>query len=148
MFLLTEKIATTTLNFKAYQVNPDDSREVGIDLNLSFELPEFDASKSKVCGTLLNELFRWVELQRELKADGLKLNLPILLKFDVAGIKFDTGTVRKQAQQRLKLQNTPKGRKAYAKKFWATFNYATAKIETKTYAELVAGLETAIMKAA
>jgi len=82
-----------SFNFQAYQAG-----DLETSVNLSFELPEdFEASKSKICGTLLNELFRWVALQKRIRAKGLKLSQPILLKFTVGNIAFDTGRCSKQA---------------------------------------------------
>lgn len=129
------------LNFKAYQHN-------GTELNLNFELPNFEESKEKMCGTILNELFRWVKFQKEIKAKGLKLNQPIFIRFEIAGKIFDTGRVKKQTQERLKLQNTDKGRRNYAKIFYATYEYATAPVHAIEYAELIAGLESRIEAAA
>lgn len=110
-----------------------------------------DTVKSKVCGSICNELFDWVSLQKFVGANGIKLSEPINLKFEVNGIKFDTGTLKKELQARLLLRNNPQGRRNYARRFNAIFNYITRDVKPCTFDELLARItkeEKAILRVA
>lgn len=145
--ILTEKTVNEieseaqVLEFIAYQIGGNDTH-----LKLTFDIQgSFELSKNKIAGTILNELFRWVSFQREIGAKALQLNLPILLRFNVGGMSIDTGHVKKEVQQVLKLQNTAAGRKRYALRFMNTINYAAAKVQMKDYAVLLQELSDAIL---
>lgn len=125
----------STIKFTAYQE--------GLSLSLEFAVGTKKSGniKSKIAGSICNQLFSWVEVQKICHAEGLKLSKPINLKFDVSGMKFDTGTVRKELIQKLILRNNPAGRKNYAKRFNAIFLWATAEIKTVTIEQLFADLD-------
>lgn len=123
------------IKFTAYQ------NDIALTLEFSVNQPKKGNVKSKIAGSICNQLFSWVELQKTIGAEGIKLSKPIQLKFDVSGLKFDTGTVRKELHERLLLRNNPKGRKNYAVRFHKIFLWATSEVKTVTIEQLFASLD-------
>lgn len=124
------------LIFTAYQNDTSLSLEFVINKTQSIA-----KLKNNIAGSICNQLFEWVALQKSVGAKGIKLSAPVMLKFDCSGMKFDTTTVRKELQQKLILRNNPKGRKIYAVRFSKIFNYATAEIKSVTLDQLFADLD-------
>lgn len=127
----------SSLTFTAFQ------GEIALTLAfaLSGNVKSEDRLKSRLAGSICNELFSWVSLQQTIKSSGLKLSEPIGLKFEVNGMKFDTGTIKKELQDRLILRNNPAGRKSYAIRFNAIFAYVTKKVSSLTFEQLIANLD-------
>lgn len=119
------------LQFKAFQENCELTLSTSID----------STSKNKIAGTLLNELFAWVNLQKEVRAKGLKLSEPIGLQFKLGKYNFDSTKIDMKLQQTLKLQSTADGMKRFAKKFWSILEYVTQTRETITFEALITELE-------
>jgi hypothetical protein len=112
----TTTAKNASLTFEAFQD--------GINLKLEYAIKR--QTSENICGNILNQLFRWVSLQRTVGAEGLKLSQPINLRFEIAGNNFNTALLRKSLQQKLKLQNTSAGRQLYAKRVWAILDYVTS----------------------
>ena len=115
------------VTFQAYQTN--------CKLDLSFNLKE--GTESKVCGTMLNELFKWYNLQRLVGAKGLKGSEPINLRFEVNGLGFDTGLVSKTLTQKLKFNKTAKSKRSFAQKFMAIYTYSIAEAQEVDFEDLL-----------
>ncbi len=119
-----------TVEFQAYQENTN--------VKFNFELTE-DSNNNQILGTVLNEVFAWVDLQKSVGAKGLKLNQPINIYFMVDGLVFDTGESQKSITQKLKLNTSKKH--LFAKRVKAIFDYSIRDINVVSFEDMLAGLE-------
>lgn len=130
------------LTFTAYQ--NIDGEKCSIEL-----LTKISSDNMKnVCGNLLNELFSWVSLQRAVNADGLKFSAPIMLKFSYNGKLYDTATWRSELKQRLKLQNTGKGKKLFAQRFYLILSWVIRERLNVTFDQLLEACDEQVLSEA
>lgn len=138
------------ISITAYQVGNAGKRDV--NTSVTFGAKVTDESINRVAGTALNELFAWISVQRAMGASGIALSLPIDLRFQVESedgemsTMFDTArpvnpadmSAIKILRQRLKMNNSAKGKRNFAQKFMALFNYATRSIMERDINSLIA----------
>lgn len=129
------------------ELNVEQSHEVDVLTSVTLNTTVTDTTASKVCGTVLNELFEFVNLQKMIGGKGLKLNEPINLKFEIGGQVINTAKWDKSLQAKLKLQNNAEGRRNFARKFWAMFSYTFRNIQEWDIKELQNVLEVEADKA-
>lgn len=135
------------LTFSAFQ----GSIALSFSFTIGTKVKDENKIKSRISGSICNELFAWVEMQKLVGAEGLKLSEPIGLKFQIDGLQFDTSKIKKELQHRLLLRNNPAGRRNYARRFNAIFNYVTKDVKAITFEQLIADLdkaEKAVLKVA
>ena len=113
-------------------------------INLHFDLSgklETETDKKIIFGTILKELFDWIDIQKELKSDGLKLNQPINIKLENEFFKLNTLEAKRSLQQRLKTNSTNKGKRNFAQKFIKLADYMTREVNTIDIDSLLDQLE-------
>lgn len=113
-------------------------------INLHFDLSgklETETDKKIIFGTILKELFDWIDIQKEMKSDGLKLNQPINIKLENEFFKLNTMEAKRSLQQRLKTNSTNKGKRKFAQKFIKLADYMTREVNTIDIDSLLSQLE-------
>lgn len=115
------------MKFEFYQ--PDSKIEFDYEINAD--------TKNKVYGSVLNELFRAVSLQKFTGARLFKLNEPVMIRIESDKFVLDTGDAFKKVQHRLKLNSSSKSKRLFAKKFVAIADYILTKPEALTVKEVV-----------
>ena len=111
----------------------------GTELNFSFEVNPSNARK--VSGTVLFELFKWIDIQKQMGAKGLSLAKPINIRIKSDTLALDTGEARKQLAQKLKLNSTNKSKRKFAARFQALTAYMSSPITVVDYEEVITLLE-------
>ena len=94
-------------------------------------------SNKVILGTTLSELFEWVKVQKAINSKGLKLSEVIDIKITSDKLTFDSSKYKHELNQVLKLQNNFKGRKRFALKFKAIFDYCTKDFKTVQFDSLI-----------
>lgn len=122
-------------------LNVEQSHEIDVLTSVTLSTTVTDVSASKVCGTALNELFEFVNMQRTIGAKGLRLDMPINLKFEIGDQVINTATWEKSNQAMLKLQNNAAGRRSFAVKFWTIFSYSIKPIKEVDMSDLLTELK-------
>ena len=96
------------------------------ETTLTFEFHlESTLDNDHLKGSVLNELFKWVNIQKHMGAKGLKLSKPINIRIEHGGKFLDTGTAKKQLQQKLKLNTSAKSKRMFAIRFNMLVEYIT-----------------------
>jgi hypothetical protein len=128
--LLLPETTTENINFTVYQETTS--------LELSMPISN---DKNKTIGTLLNELFSWIKLQKAMRADGLKLSQPLNIRLTFNGATIDTGNVRKELQQKLRCNSTAKGMRNFAGKLVILIDYIVRTPELMTIEQALENLD-------
>jgi hypothetical protein len=125
-------IIMETLKIDFYQ---DETR-------LSFEFEtQTELNQQKLNGSTLNELFKWISLQKDMGAKGLKLSQPINIKVEHNGKLFDTGNAKKQLQQKLKVNSSAKSMRKFAQRYTALISYMCSPFVALTVDEVLETLD-------
>lgn len=109
------------------------------DISLHFDLSsklETETDKKIIFGTVLKELFDWVDVQQALKSEGLKLSKPINIKMQNEFFSLNTSHAQKSLQQKLKMNSTNKGKRNFAKKFISLSDYMAREVEVSEWKEI------------
>ena len=95
----------------------------------------------KIAGTVCYELFEWAKIQKEFGAQGIDFSRPIMVRIEVDGEILDTGSgstkFDRGLQQKLKLQNTDKGRNRFAFRLKRLTEFMTREVVVKDITELI-----------
>jgi hypothetical protein len=119
--------------------------ELNNELNLNIEQINSDVKDTEIVGTILNEIFEYLELQKQVGSKAIKLNRPIILEIKGAGIKsIDFGVLDIHIVQRLKAGNKAKAKRLFAQKIVASLNYIVRERKLKDITELFAELDNKI----
>lgn len=101
----------------------------------SFELTK--ANRSKVLGTALYKLFRWLDVSRQMGSKSLKLNQPINIKIETDTFSIDTGKAHTALTQRLKVQMNKKH--VFSARFKALYDFMTEEAKEFKLSEMTEG---------
>jgi flagellar hook-associated protein FlgK len=103
-------------------------------------------NKGKFLGTLLNDLFTWMSLQKKHKpAEGFKTNDVCDIRLNIDGkISLDTAAIRRSSNDvlrilrtKLRIKYTARGKKNFALLLNDIFSYMTREQEQITFEELI-----------
>jgi len=125
--------------------------------NGSIELPfiaEFtNASKSKVLGTLLNELFEFQKIACKHRTGRFMSNEVTDISFSVGEITFDSSAilrgenkVLKMFRAKLRLRNNPKSRKDFATLVNDIIDYMCREVYEISFDELIEKLDAELLE--
>lgn len=136
------------VKISAKQKNAD-----GETLSIEFFANMQELSKSKVLGTMLNEIFEFQKVACECKTDRFKTNSVTDIKLQLGDYEFDTekiasgdSQVLKIFRAKMKLRNTPQGRKHFAVLVNKIITYMSRVIYDMTFEELIESLNEEILE--
>lgn len=124
----------------------------GEKLSIDFVASLSDTTKSKVIGTMLNEIFEFQKVASKNRTSRFMTNEVTDIKLQIGSFEFDTekiaesdSTVLKVFRAKMKLRNTPQGQKAFATLVYDTINYMCRKQYEITFEELIERLDEEIL---
>jgi hypothetical protein len=101
---------TQSIKVQFYQLENEST-------NLSFELTMNEGdSQSLIFGTLLNEVFFHINSAKQVGSKLFNLSQPVLLKVETNTHYFDFSELNKSITQKLKLGNSPKAKRTFARR--------------------------------
>lgn len=115
------------------------------ELNLNIEQINSSFTDEQIIGTCLDEIFAYLELQKNVGSKAIKLNRPIILTIHGVGIKsIDFGILDIKTINTLKCGNKAKIKRAFSWRIVSSLNYMLRERKVKTIQELFAELEAQI----
>tara|TARA_R100000008_G_scaffold69652_1_gene47064 strand:+ start:64 stop:510 length:447 start_codon:yes stop_codon:yes gene_type:complete len=133
---------TLTQNIDTAKTNDSESKGMVLDYITTFEIPlkATKANLSKIVGTINNELFHKMDLYRNMGTRYINCSAPVLIRFKAGQQVFDLGNVQKELQAKLKVGNTAKARRTFAKRMNFLIHEMTRTIEVKHIDDVVSEL--------
>lgn len=98
-------------------------------------------------GTVLNDLFELVNLQKQNAVKLFKFSQPFDVKIEYDRKVIDTAVIPSELKTKFKLNSNPKRQKAFAKNVFAILNYVTSDSPAMSAEELASKLDAKIQKA-
>jgi hypothetical protein len=116
-------------------------------IEMSFNAEIDKRNKSKIVGSLLNELFDFIDLQKKHRLTGFKSNEITDVKISLGDIELNTemltkfkgdrADVMKAMRMKMKLRNNPVGKKAFALLVWDIADLMTRELSNKSFELLI-----------